>query len=617
MSSLGYDFDKLIAIMRERAQKTGDPGENVMANLASALKGFLTERRIAPSEVIGATLRNMFFRHVSRHLETLRANGADARYLANRKSGLTRWRRLLAELDRLEAAVAGADAPFAQALNDICAAGVTRKGLARAIGMPLATLKRWEDGATPTRRSIHYVDRIERFLGMTPGQLRGLLKPLETAPDVADCASVGSCEERKDPKKDPYQLQPRDAMAPFQQQWQGLGSYKSQSYAWEEATSIPDDIEEIGKPWRMFEMPPGKKVRYPWISVIGDKRCGAAEHAYPIAAAYIGWMQLSPEKGGLGMTPADAQNLARFADPQKIKAYVLWRKKERSNGRYTRTTIRFLAFAGMLCRAETGFLYRHPEMGQSMGILDEEKWRKRCTQTLNLVNVIRRDIKPKVVITQSPAKKLAGVLANGNPLRAFGEAIRRHMAARPATGGMNDAIWARDLIMLFLFASCPLRPRNMIEVTYTRDNSGHLKRNAAGEWFIEIPSSQLKNGEYQPELVAYVVKSAWPHLERYLRDYRPAFGSSSYLFASRRDDSGPWESLSTRFSEITGRHLEGCNGAGARMARYLVATGLARRNEISGAAIALHDTKKVVDEFYVLDNPRKVAEMIDQLLGLS
>jgi hypothetical protein len=97
--------------MRARAAATGDPGENVLANLTSALRGFLTERKIDASEVIGATLRTMFFRHVARHLEALSANGADIRYRANRKSSLTRWRRLLAELDRHDAAVVGAASP--------------------------------------------------------------------------------------------------------------------------------------------------------------------------------------------------------------------------------------------------------------------------------------------------------------------------------------------------------------------------------------------------------------------------------------------------------------------------------------------------------------------------
>ena len=616
MPSTRTTYHDLIATMRARAAATGDPGENVLANLTSALRGFLTERKIDASEVIGATLRTMFFRHVARHLEALSANGADIRYRANRKSSLTRWRRLLAELDRHDAAVVGAASPFVKALGDIFAAGATRKGLARSIGMPLATLKRWENGAAPTLRSIHYVDRIERILGMSPGQLRSLLEPLKSAPTADNGTLAASPEKRKADPEDWYQLQPRDALEPFTTQWQELANYKAQSFAWEEETFVPVDIPEIGKPWRMFEMPPGKRVPYPWLNVIGGQRCGAAEHAFPIVAAYIGWMQLSPEKGGLGMTPSEAQNLGHFADSQKIKAYVLWRKKK-SNGAYTRTTTRFLSFAAMLCRPETGFLYRRAELAQSLDIISEEDWRERCSQCLKLINIIRRDIKPKIVITQAPAKKLAGVLAGENPLRLFGNAIKRHIAAHSPSGGMNDAIWARDLVMLFLFASCPLRPRNMSELTYTQNNTGQLKRHSAGEWVIEIPSAQLKNGEHQPELVAYVVKSALPHLERYLKRYRPKFGSSSYVFASRKDDSGPWEGLSNRFSAITGRHLEGSTGAGARAARYLVATGLARRKEQSGAEIALHDTKEVTDEHYILDNPKLVAEVIDQLLGLS
>ena len=481
------------------------------------------------------------------------------RYLANRKSNLIRWRHLLAELDRLDAAAHGVATPFMKALHDIFAAGATRKALARKIRMPLATLKRWERGATPTRRSIHYVDRIESALSMTPGVLRGLLPAVESHLTPISTAAGSSAATPEQPKDDRYQLHPRDVIEHLIQQWRQLCAYKTQRFAWDIDSDIPDEIQNITR-WRTFEIPNGKRVRYPWITVVDGRFCGSAAHYFTILAAFVGWMQLSTEYGGLGMKAENAQTLAHFADPQKIRAYVLWRRK-RSKGKYTRTTERFLTFASMLCRPETGFLYRFPEIGNSVGIADELSWRDCCSQAGKLISVIKRGISTELVVTRDPAKLYATLINQENPIRIFGEAIKRHIASRPTTGGIREAIWLRDLVMLFLFASCPLRPRNMIELTYTRENTGHLKQTSEGEWIIEIPRALLKNGQHQPDLIAFVVKSARPYLERYLRHYRHHIDTSTYVLPSAKGGGAPWDKLSCRFSKLTARYLDGFRGA--------------------------------------------------------
>lgn len=154
-----------------------------------------------------------------------------------------------------------------------------------------------------------------------------------------------------------------------------------------------------------------------------------------------------------------------------------------------------------------------------------------------------------------------------------------------------------------------------IELTHTRDDTGHLRRAAAGEWLVVIPRGKLKNGEYREDLHAYVVPSAWWFLDRYFRDYRPKFGSSSYVFASRDGDEGPWESLGARFRTVTGRTLEGCKGIGPQVMRHLVASGLVRRSGSTAlSARALHDSERTVGDYYVLDEPQRVAQILDELL---
>jgi hypothetical protein len=613
MSSWNDTYNELRALMRKQAEISGDPSPSALSNHESALTGFLRERCIDPAETIGATLRTMSYRHVSSHLATLTANGASGAYIRNRKSSLVRWRRLLSERDAQDAKANGDYTPFEVELRRLFEAGATIKGTARAIGMPLATLKRWLAGASPTWRSIHYVERIERIFGMAPGHLRGLLPRMKPEPEQAEVSAALSQNEEEGVADAKLLIPLEEVTEECKQEWIALKEYKTQSFLWEEEAEIPDDIEDVGRPWRLMDLPPGKKKRYPWIDVVGRQHSGTARHDFGVARAYLGWMQLGPERGGLGMTPERAQHLGHLADAAKVRAYVIWRKKK--TGSYTRTTMKILSFASMLCQPNTGFLAVHPEWGGALGIDNAEQWKERCAQTHNFIALMRRDIRTKLVVTHDKKSQLKGALGRKNPLQAVAEAIKRHLAAKPFTGGMLEAIWGRDHVLLYVSASCPLRARNLSELTHTRDNTGHLRRTAAGEWLVVIPRGKLKNGEYREDLHAYVVPSAWRFLDRYFRDYRPKFGSSSYVFASRDGDEGPWESLSARFRTVTGRTLEGCKGIGPQVMRHLVASGLARRSGSTAlSATALHDSERTVDDYYVLDEPQRVAQILEDLL---
>jgi hypothetical protein len=613
MSSWNDTYNELRALMRKQTESSGDPSTSALSNHESALTGFLRERCIDPAETIGATLRTMSYRHVSSHLATLVANGASGAYIRNRKSSLVRWRRLLSERDAQDAKANGDYTPFEVELRRLFEAGATIKGTARAIGMPLATLKRWLAGAAPTCRSIHYIERIERVFGMAPSHLRGLLPRMKPEPQPAVHGAGSSHNGDEGEAELKLLMAPEDATDECIREWIALKEYKTQSFLWEEEAAIPEDIEDAGRPWRLKVMPPGKKKRCAWIDVVGNQHSGSARHAFGLACAYYGWMQLGHAGGGLGMAPVEAQHLCHLADAEKIRAYVRWRKKK--TGSYTRTTINFLSFASMLCRPSTGFLAVHPEWGRAVGLNNAEQWTKRCARTRSLIALMRRDIRSKLVVTHDRESQLKGALGCKNPLQALAEAIKRHLAAKPLTGGMLEAIWARDHALLYVSASCAVRACNLRELTHTRDNAGHLRRTAAGEWLVVIPRAQLKNGEYRGDLCAYVVPSAWRFLDRYFRDYRPKFGSSSYVFASRDGDQGPWESLSARFRTVTGRTLEGCKGIGPQVMRHLVASGLARLSGSTAlSARALHDSERTVDDYYVLDEPQRVAQMLDELL---
>jgi hypothetical protein len=72
-------------------------------------------------------------------------------------------------------------------------------------------------------------------------------------------------------------------------------------------------------------------------------------------------------------------------------------------------------------------------------------------------------------------------------------AVKMLEAQRPLAGNHDEAVWGRDLLLLALIISNPLRARNLRELTYRPDGTGHLRKTAQGEWRIVIHRHEFMN----------------------------------------------------------------------------------------------------------------------------
>ncbi len=179
-------------------------------------------------------------------------------------------------------------------------------------------------------------------------------------------------------------------------------------------------------------------------------------------------------------------------------------------------------------------------------------------------------------------------------------AVKRLEAQGPLTGKHEEAIWGRDLLLLSLMISNPLRARNLRELTYRPDGTGHLRRTAQGEWRIVIHRQEFMNPWEGRNYNMRVDRSVWPYIERYLTCYRPVLGGCrpELVFASSRSPDRPWWGLNERMKAITRRNLR-CPGVGPHDIRHLVVSSIIEKTgNFRLAAAILHDSPAAMKKRY-------------------
>src|ERR1700733_13190223 len=178
--------------------------------------------------------------------------------------------------------------------------------------------------------------------------------------------------------------------------------------------------------------------------------------------------------------------------------------------------------------------------------------------------------------------------------------VKRLEAQRPLTGSHEEAIWGRDLLLLALMISNPLRTRNLRELTYRPGGTGHLRRTAQGEWRIFISGQEFMNPWEGRNYDMRVDRSVWPYIERYLTAYRPVLGGCrpDLVFASSSTSDGAWWGLSERMKYLTRLDLN-CAGVGPHAMRHIVASSIIEKTgNFRLAAAILHCSPANLEEHY-------------------
>ncbi|MFM0543737.1 hypothetical protein PQR29_03320 [Paraburkholderia strydomiana] len=597
-------FRELSEEMDKRAAE-GETPASALPNLKSALRVFLASFGLFAEDPIGSLLRRSYYRNLRIHVENLQAEGRDKSYIANRKSLMGKWCSLVTHLDRVAAATANSMSPFQSMLGDLLTQSQTTvAGLARAVGISKGTLGGWVKGTLPNPRSVPSLKRLERFFALEPNTLitlafeRQYFRPLENTPTK----KIPYRERLASNSKDTYRLKHiSDSLA---QEWSEFVVHKTEK--------LPDLRRHARGVWVTTDLTTEGETERNWYCFSKGKYVPTAHIVWGHVTSFLGWLSRARELGGAGLPSDDVQTLAWFSNKRMAHRYMKW-LIERADDKMHDGILDVAKFVAALNHPLHGYLTQMPELqSQLPEAYRPKEWCNACQEAYAWATEMKKNLAVAgVEHSREPMAPIKSVLELDDPLQAIADMIARMKSCRPSTGGADEAVWARDLVLVKLMASNPLRAKNMKLLTYRADNSGDLYRRPDGSWFIRIEKRAFKNAKGAAKSRDYdmpVNRAVWRDMERYLNVYRPMLPDANkvdYVFLSSMEEKqsgyiGIWKSLNRRIFYLTRRYLWDCPGIGAHGFRYIIGTATLKRapGAWDAAAAVLHDEVETVKAHY-------------------
>ncbi|MGF6858476.1 hypothetical protein [Paraburkholderia sp. CI3] len=613
-------FRELSEKMQQRVDN-GDIPASALPNLKSALRAFLANFDVSEESTVGSLLRSSYYRNLRLHVEKLQAEGRDKSYIANRKSLMGKWCSLVTHLDRVDAAGANCMSPFQSALSELLTRSrTTVAGLARAAGISKSTLGGWLKGALPNPRAVPSLKRLERFFALDSNTLLSLayerqyFRPVETASAI----KIPYRARLAAATQDMYRLKcVSDSLA---REWSDLVTHKTEKLPELQRYSrgvwvTTDLVTEAETDRNRYCFTKGKYVptaRIVWVHV----------------TCFLGWLNRTRERGGAGLSSDEVQTLAWFSSKRMVHRYLKWRI-ERAEEKVHGGVLEFASLVASLNHPQHGYLTQMPELRERLPEGHRPQvWKDACQEAYTWAAETKKNLQVAgVELSREPMAPIKTVLELDDPLEAVADMISRMKSCRPITGGAHEAIWARDLLLIKLMASNPLRAKNMKLLTYRADNTGNLYRRPDGRWFIRIEKRAFKNAKGAAKSRDYdmpVNHVAWADIERYLNVYRPMLPDADkvdFVFLSSTDEQsegyvGVWKSLNRRVFYLTRRYLWDCPGIGTHGFRYIIGTATLKKapGAWDAAAAVLHDEVDTVKAHYAHLRPSDGGTFVHTLL---
>jgi integrase len=309
--------------------------------------------------------------------------------------------------------------------------------------------------------------------------------------------------------------------------------------------------------------------------------------------------------------------MARLVDVHHIRAHTEW-LVARAGGIVNGSVWALLTFAAAHCQPERGFLWHSESIGRAAGYSQDE-WKKKCAGAFAAYRLAQKNYKPLMSQSRDPFAPIASIIALDRPMDAVWDAMERMKRDRPPPGGEAELIWARNQLLLGLMASNPLRVRNMLELDWRSDNTGHLRKDPDGNYRIFFSGRELKNRfgyalthDYDVPVQAALT----PILDAYLAEYWPrlARGCTDRIFVGTVNPERCWSDLNNAFFKITAKYFVTTRGFRPHAMRHITATALIKQTGgFTAAALVLHDKESTVRQHYGFvigdDGARWMAEL--------
>jgi integrase len=276
---------------------------------------------------------------------------------------------------------------------------------------------------------------------------------------------------------------------------------------------------------------------------------------------------------------------------------------------------------------------------------DPASWTAFCDDAHEALFDFEHDLKDNKEIQRlrDPKVEHASILDRARPIEALVELESKMRAdlPPPTVSLEKQAIYWRDLLLICLLISNPLRASNFTYLTYRpndRDNPGHLRKQG-DEWWLNIPLDQFKN-DRRAKAAPYIEPiphRLWPLVEDYTANWRPLLRGADtsdrlLLPSSLGRRSAKWKdptetaclskTLIFRIvTKYTRAYIRGCPGSGPHAFRHIIATDYLSVNPSGHFTVAaiLHDTVETVfrdyDHLKVADARRPYDDHLNEAFG--
>lgn len=571
--------------------------KQVFRNHQSTLVSYLAFNGKTPESKVGAELMLSFAERSRDYLEHLQKA---PHTIADRRSHLRAWQASLTVLiEEARAArgpqmLAGEASLFHRTLRAAFAAqDEAPKTIAREAGASVSAVARWLKGATPNRRALPSLTRIERALGLKKDALRSLIFENENGQPSTTHPTIPYRARLKSLTTDEYALPQSEITPELLQEWDSLFQYKT-------ATRPRLKRTKRGR-WRLrHETQIARKLQT--AAYLGESGCPSANIIFNKIRCFLGFLCRPRSKGGMGIPKSEVMTLAWFAVPEAVDSYLAF-VKMRADGIVHQGHRTFAAFSSSLTVKGTGFLVQQPKFASRLPTryLDRP-FEEMCEETYQLAHEWMDQVSGH---SRKPEDPIRALLALSEPLVPLLKAITAldKAAAAAAPGSRQEAVYKRDALLLSMLMANPLRLSNFTLMTYATDGTGNLYR-AETTWRLRFEASDFKNerGARRSPYDAPLPAGLSERIEEYLDEFRPRLirknPDTALLLPTQYGKL--WEGLSKHMNKFTRRLIKGTPGFGPHAVRHLVATDYLRKhpNDFPTVALLLHDTLETVMATY-------------------
>jgi hypothetical protein len=601
----------------------------VIQNYKTALNSWMSGLGLTEKSLVGTEMTTHFDRSWTTVMDELLIAGKSKRTVQDRCELMVRWQQFFSQMHDTDTLPGNFSAALVEAMRRV---GMTTGELARATAIDAQRLRTWEtDTNAPKGSHIDDVAAVELALRLPSGRLSGRLglagltwasARAQMRAGTATRTAYGDRMSALALEKLRYINWPEGQL---REQWKDVISFKSDALRQD---AVP------GNTWRLKKLR-NSGLRVSQANVLDGMVCSAADASWSFIGGYLGWLTLACEHGGCGLAPQQVTSLAWLANADRVFQYLAW--KQRRAGMVHKGIVQVLNNCCMFLRPESGWIWLHSDLAKTMdevhrladfdGLSTDEVqslWRAKCASVHALYMERAKRLSVKGVLKQSRdvTASIKDILAERRPLQiVMGMVAKLERMPPRVSNSVAQAIWFRDILLLKMLASNPLRASHFSIMRYSADNHGNLYKKADGAWGLRFDSQDFKNEKHaaHEDYDADIPKSIWPDIERYLKQGRSLLADSESAFVFLRatcgvqtmSDSedckdggrrGMWksENISHRIGTLTSMLRPGYPAFRSHAFRYIVATDFLKRNPGAYVHVAhlLHDKLSTVMSVY-------------------